>query len=125
MSGAPDRSCNMTRALFASFALATVFGLAACGGTIADTNQVEGDVCNDYAGGFACNTSGDTILQCDGSNLWRRAVSCDQGSPCLLSTDDSGAESLCCTVSGEDTCYPQPFSLNILPAAPDAGVSES
>jgi hypothetical protein len=115
----------MTRALLASFAFASLIGLGACAATIADTNQVEGESCADYVGGFACNTSGDTILQCDGSNLWRRAATCDQNSPCLLRADDGGNESLCCAAGGEDTCYPQPFELNILPAPPDAGASES
>ena len=69
----------MTRALLSSFFVTFLFGLTACGGTIAETNQTEGTTCNDYAGGFACNTAGDTILQCDSSTLWRRAASCDQG----------------------------------------------
>lgn len=114
----------MTR-VFSRLALLIAFtGLTGCGATIASSNQFEGEVCADYSGGYACNSTGDTILVCDGSNLWRRSIACDQGSACTAATDDDGnVTGLCCTADGEETCVPEPFSINIFPAPTDAGTT--
>ena len=111
----------MIRPLLGLFLFA-LLAASACGGGVVTQNQSEGEVCADQAGSYACNISGDTILICDSSSLWRRQDACDQGSACTASGEE-GSEQLCCTVDGEEACYPEPFELMLLPAPePDATI---
>ena len=67
----------------------------------------EGESCAGLSGAYTCTEERSQILECDASNIWRRASGCSQNTTCGLEITPEFGEITCCTGEGDEICFPE------------------